>query len=142
MPVIGSGPHPRFLSTIGWFHNIDPFCYLDVHHWTHPQITLSPSDILRKCIKLNIHISPIYRFPCQACCDQDIVLVHYQCYSWGGAMSHRPIQQKNGTLTTEIAILYLERMAHWNFKFIGNKWKMDHSMVCPAITLATHSWIM
>ncbi len=35
-----------------------------------------------------------------------------QCYSWGGAMGHRPIQQKNGPLTTEIAILNLERMAH------------------------------
>ncbi len=41
-----------------------------------------------------------------------------QCYSWGGAMGHRPIQQKNGPLTTEIA-----------------KWKMAHTMVCPAITL-------
>ncbi len=30
---------------------------------------------------------------------------------------------------------HLERMAHWNFKFIGNKWKMAHAMVCPAITL-------
>ncbi len=37
-------------------------------------------------------------------------------------MGHRPIQQKNGPLTTEIAILNLERMAH--------------TMVCPAITLA------
>ncbi len=46
-----------------------------------------------------------------------------QCYSWGGP------------LTIEIAILNLERMAHWNFKFIGNKWKMAHTMVCPAITL-------
>ncbi len=36
-------------------------------------------------------------------------------------MVHRPIQQKNGLLTTEIAILNLERMAHWNFQFIGNK---------------------
>ncbi len=58
-----------------------------------------------------------------------------QCYSWGGAMGHRPIQQKNGPLTTEIAILNLERMAHWNFTFIGNKWKMAHTMVCPNITL-------
>ncbi len=58
-----------------------------------------------------------------------------QCYSWGGAMGHRPIQQKNGTLTTEIAILNLERMAHWNFTFIGNKWKMANTMVCPATTL-------
>ncbi len=58
-----------------------------------------------------------------------------QCYSWGGAMGHRPIQQQNGPLTTEIAILNLERMAHWNFKFIGNKWKMAHTKVCPAITL-------
>ncbi len=30
-------------------------------------------------------------------------------------MGHRPIQQKNGPLTTEIAILNLDRMAHWNF---------------------------
>ncbi len=60
-----------------------------------------------------------------------------QCYSWGGAMGHRPIQQKNGPLTKEIAILNLERMAHWNFKFIGNKWKMAHTIVCPAITLMT-----
>ncbi len=59
----------------------------------------------------------------------------YQCYSWGGAMDHRPIQQQNGPLTTEIAILNLERMAHWNFTFIGNKWKMTHTMVRPAITL-------
>ncbi len=58
-----------------------------------------------------------------------------QCYSWGGAMGHRSIQQKNGPLTTEIAILNLERMALWNFKFSGNKWKMAHTMVCPAITL-------
>ncbi len=58
-----------------------------------------------------------------------------QCYRRGGAMGHRPIQQKNGPLTTEIAILNLERMAHWNFKFIDNKWKMAHTMVCPAITL-------
>ncbi len=58
-----------------------------------------------------------------------------QCYSWDGAMSHRPIQHKNSPLTTEIAILNLERMAHWNFKFIGNKWKMAHTTVCPAITL-------
>ncbi len=26
-----------FLSTRHSFHNIDPFCYLDVHIWTHPQ---------------------------------------------------------------------------------------------------------
>ncbi len=58
-----------------------------------------------------------------------------QCYSWGGAMGHRPIQHKNGPLTTEIAILNLERMAHWNFKFISNKWKMEHTIVCPTITL-------
>ncbi len=50
-------------------------------------------------------------------------------------MGHRPIQQKNSTLKTEIAILNLERMAYWNFKFIGNKWKMAHTMVCPDITL-------
>ncbi len=50
-------------------------------------------------------------------------------------MGHRPIQQKNDPLTTEIAILNLERMAYWNFKFIGNKWKMAHTMVCPAMTL-------
>ncbi len=50
-------------------------------------------------------------------------------------MDHWPIQQKNDPLTTEIAILNWERMAHWNFNFIGNKWKMAHTMVCPAITL-------
>ncbi len=50
-------------------------------------------------------------------------------------MGRRPIQQKNGPLTTEITILNLERMAHWNFKFIGNKQKIAHAMVCPAITL-------
>ncbi len=50
-------------------------------------------------------------------------------------MGHRPSQQKNGPLTTEIAILNLERMAHWNFNFLGNKWKMAHTMVCPAIEL-------
>ncbi len=65
-----------------------------------------------------------------------------QCYSWGGAMGHRPIQQKNSPLTTEIDILNLERMAHWNFKFICNKWKMAHTMVCPAITLNTVQMIM
>ncbi len=53
-------------------------------------------------------------------------------------MGHRPIQQKNGPLTTEIATLNLKRMAHSNFKFIGNKWKMAHTMVCPAITLLLH----
>ncbi len=41
-------------------------------------------------------------------------------------MGHRPIQQKNGLLTTEIAILNLERMSLRNFKFIGNKSKMVH----------------
>ncbi len=50
-------------------------------------------------------------------------------------MGHRPIQQKHGPLTIKIAIFNLERMAHWNFKFIGNKWKMAHTMVCPATTL-------
>ncbi len=50
-------------------------------------------------------------------------------------MVHRPNQQKNGPLTNEIAILNLERRAHWNFKFIRNKWKMAHTMVYPAITL-------
>ncbi len=60
------------------------------------------------------------------------------CYSRGRAMGHRPIQQKNGPLTTEVAILNLEIMAHWNFKFIGNKWTMAHTMVCPAITLMDH----
>ncbi len=50
-------------------------------------------------------------------------------------MGYRPIQNKNGQLTTESAILNFERMAHLNFKFIGNKWKMAHTMVCPAITL-------
>ncbi len=55
-------------------------------------------------------------------------------------MGHKPIQQKNGPLTTEIAILNLERMAHWNFTFIDNKWKMAHTMVCPAITLLTQKY--
>ncbi len=50
-------------------------------------------------------------------------------------MGQRPIQQKNGPLTTEIAILNLERMAHWNFKFICNKLNMAHTMVFPAVTL-------
>ncbi len=59
----------------------------------------------------------------------------HQCYSWGCVMGHRPIQQKNVPLTTEIAILNLKRIAHWNFKFIGNKWKRAHTRVCPAITL-------
>ncbi len=49
-----------------------------------------------------------------------------------GAMVHRPIQQKNDPLTTEIAIINLERMDHWNFKFICNKWKMTHNMVLPS----------
>ncbi len=26
-------------------------------------------------------------------------------------------------------------MGHWNFKFIGNKWKMAHTVVCQAIRL-------
>ncbi len=64
---------------------------------------------------------------------------HNHCYSWGGAMGHRPIQKKNGPLTTEIAILNLERMANWNFRFIGNKWKMAHTIVCPAITLHNYN---
>ncbi len=50
-------------------------------------------------------------------------------------MGHRPIQQKHGPLTIKIAIFNLERMAHWNFKFIGNKWKMALTMVCPSTTL-------
>ncbi len=54
-------------------------------------------------------------------------------------MGHIPIQQKNGQLTTEIAILNLERRAHGKFKFISNKWKMAHTMVCPAITLLDYA---
>ncbi len=50
-------------------------------------------------------------------------------------MGHRPIQQKNGPLTSEIAILNLERRAHLNLKFISNKCKMAYTMVYPAITL-------
>ncbi len=50
-------------------------------------------------------------------------------------MGHRPIQQKNGPLTTEIAILNLERMAYCIFMFTGNYLKMAHTMVCPAITM-------
>ncbi len=34
-----------------------------------------------------------------------LAAVQYQCYSCSGAMGHRPIQQKNYPLTTEIAIL-------------------------------------
>ncbi len=41
-----------------------------------------------------------------------VVSYSHQCYSWGGAMDHIPIQQKNGPLTTEFAILNLERMVH------------------------------
>ncbi len=63
-----------------------------------------------------------------------------QCYSWGGVMGHRPIQQKNGPLTNKIAILNLERRANWNFKFISNKWKMAYTMVYPAITLSIWYW--
>ncbi len=65
--------------------------------------------------------------------------IQMQCYSWGGAMGHRPIQQKNGPLTTEIAILNLERMAHWNFKFIGNKWKMAHTILPSYNTADGHA---
>ncbi len=50
---------------------------------------------------------------------------------WG----HSLIQKKNGPLTTEIAILNLERMAHWNFNFIGKTWTMAHNMVCPSLSL-------
>ncbi len=56
-------------------------------------------------------------------------------------MGHRPIQQKNGPLTTEIAILNLKIMVYWNFKFISNKWKMAHTKLCPAITLVTQYMI-
>ncbi len=60
------------------------------------------------------------------------------CYNmqrlgYSGAMDHSLIQQKNGPLTTEIAILNLERMVHWNFYFIGKTWKMAHNMVCPSL---------
>ncbi len=36
-------------------------------------------------------------------------------------MGYRPIQHKNGPLTTEFATINLERMANSNIKFIGNK---------------------
>ncbi len=53
----------------------------------------------------------------------------YRCSKteWCRAMGHSPIQQKNYPLTTEIAILKLEKMTHWNFNFIGKIWKMAHS---------------
>ncbi len=38
-------------------------------------------------------------------------------------MGHSHIQQKNGQLTTEIAILNLEGMTHWYFNFIGKHGK-------------------
>ncbi len=46
--------------------------------------------------------------------DMEATEVSYiqSLFSWDGAMGHRPISQKNGPLTTEIAILNLERMAH------------------------------
>ncbi len=50
-------------------------------------------------------------------------------------MGHIPIQQENGPLTTEIAILNLERLAHWNVKFIGDKWEIAHTLFCLAKTL-------
>ncbi len=47
---------------------------------------------------------------------QLVTLPTHQCYSWGGAMGHRPIQQKNGPLTTKIAILNLETKGQLKFQ--------------------------
>ncbi len=56
---------------------------------------------------------------------------------WGGAID--PFNRKMAHWHW-IAILNLERRAHWNVKFISNKWKMVHTMVCPAITLQYSLW--
>lgn len=58
-----------------------------------------------------------------------------QCYRWGGVIGQRPIQKKNGLLTSEIAILNLEKAAHWNFNFIGITWKMANNMICPSLSM-------
>ncbi len=90
--------------------------------------TSSPPLCWSCCLITNMHLPNYYK-------TGWINLLDVQCYSWGGAMGHRPIQQKNGPLTTEIVILNLERMAHWNFKFMIISGKWPHTMVCPTITL-------
>ncbi len=112
--------------------------YADLYHVTSPMLICIMWQVLCWSVSCNKPYAGLYH-------DKFYVGLYYvtspmlvcivQCYSWGGAMGHRPIQQKNGPLTTEIAILNLERITHWNFIFIGNKWKMAHTMVCPAITL-------
>ncbi len=63
------------------------------------------------------------------------------CYNmqrlgYSGAMDHSLIQQKNGPLTTEIAILNLiEIMAHSNFNFIDKTRKMSYNMVYSSLSL-------
>ncbi len=58
-----------------------------------------------------------------------------QWLGWCGTMGYSPIQQKNRPLTTEIAVLHLERMAHRNFNFKGKTSKMAHTIVCPPLLL-------
>ncbi len=75
-----------------------------------------------------------------------IVVTHFHAFilrfnqwlGWCGTMSQCSIQQKNGPVTTEIAILNLERMTLWHFNFIGKKLKMSHTMVFPSLSLDHH----
>ncbi len=51
---------------------------------------------------------------------------------WDGeAMVLSPIQQKNGTLTIQIAIFNLGRMAHWNWNIIGKDGKWSKPLGLP-----------
>ncbi len=59
-----------------------------------------------------------------------IIGITSSCSAWG---SGQAIQQKNGSLTTGIAILNLDRMANWNFHFRGKKLENDsyHGLPIP-----------
>ncbi len=73
--------------------------------------------------------------------DMKCIMIHVNVIARVGPWAIDPFNNKKGPLTTEIAILNSERMAHWNFTFIANKWKMAHTMVCPAITLHVNQYL-
>ncbi len=68
-------------------------------------------------------------------------------HNWDGVGPLAIVQfnSKMGQLTTEIAILN-SRMTHWNFNYIGTKWKMvkwsipwfDHPYHCTKLVQPTH----
>ncbi len=57
-------------------------------------------------------------------------------------MGRRQILQKNALLTTEIAILNLERMAHWNFNFISKNGNGPyHGLPIPITAALLHCYV-